>query len=211
MILNDVQEEKLPLSFISEYEKQNLSKSTYLLQFLCSKNFLENKQEIINLKEMIKRDLIIKSTILIKSSEMSFSGISINNLEELNHNLSNLRILYGNSIRIDCFDERLFLINNMKDNSPVKLTPFRKQGHHNYYFKKPTCYQKLDFSTTSTQSPQDMIVDNTNTSTNTKTVITSYLNMLNDTVKSSLNNHNFNNTFQSMVFLNDIRNLVTQQ
>jgi hypothetical protein len=209
MILNDVQEDKLPLSFISEYEKQNLSKSTFLLEFLCSKNFLENKQEIISLKEMIKRDLIIKSNILIKSNESSFSGISINNQEELNLNLSNLKNLYGNSMRIDCFDERLFLINNMKDNSPVKLTPFRKQGHHNYYFKKPNCYQKLDFSTSSTQSPQDMIVDNIHTNTNT--VSTSYLNMLNETVKSSLNNHNFNNTFQSMVFLYNIRNSVTLQ
>ena len=80
IILNDVNEEKLPLNFISEYEKQKISKSTFLLEFLCSKNLLQNTNEILNLKDMIKRELISKSGNLIRNiSDNNFSGLNINN------------------------------------------------------------------------------------------------------------------------------------
>jgi LPS O-antigen subunit length determinant protein (WzzB/FepE family) len=85
---------------------------------------------------MIKREFISKSGNLIKNpTENLVSGLNVNNLEELTINLKTIRELYGNRLKIDSFDERLFLVNNMKDNSPVKLTPFKKQGHHNFYFK----------------------------------------------------------------------------
>ena len=74
----------------------------------------------------------------------------------------------------------------MKDNSPVKLTPFKKQGHHNHYFKRPSVYQKLDFTQLASNTSQEMMEDQTNTSNN---------NILNETLKFAFNN----NSFQSFV------------
>ena len=185
LILNDVSEEKLPFAFISEYEKQNISKSSFLLKFLCSKNLLQNSDEILNLKDMIKREFILKSSNLIRNDNNNmFSGLNINNHEELLVNLNIIKNMYAGYLKINFFDERLFLVNNMKDNSPVKLTPFKKQGHHNHYFKVPSIYHRIDFTQFSSNTSQDMVVDNNPT----------YNSLLNENIKLSSNIN-----FQSMV------------
>jgi hypothetical protein len=168
IIIVDIDNEKFPQNFIKtlkdELEAQDLNTNEFtlsqykykkIISILCKKiNMSSDDIKIIENRNLVLLDLSKDTSIheFMKNSNTQ-TKFDINNEFEIYKISDRFNSLYGNYLKFNLFDERLFLIEkNNTDCSPVKVTPFRQQNLfsrnnlvQSITEKQPTAFKNLNF------------------------------------------------------------------
>lgn len=139
-----------------ELNEQNICTHKYekIMSTLCSQVKMETDQmKFIEIKDSLMLILHKEKALQSFFTQSNISKLEVDN-EKVSSELSDiLKELYDNYLRLNYFDERVFLFyNKQTDCSPVKMTPFKRQKLLNNYaneYKQPAAFKALNFDSSS--------------------------------------------------------------